>query len=241
MYQVLGIKALLKVFGLGCLLIFILILLGYAYFQPSALAGLGAYWRAASVSVSIVSAAIVICGETPVFPWACRRIPFIRGYFPPIEGLWKVTVKSNWGAIQRLMGNNDIEPLISKAGTIRITSRFFRVRLVFQSDDKYSSSHSVCVSVQRDPEHGTTQLNYIYHNKTLVPEATDASSHNGAARVNIQDDGDVVTLEGVYFTDRKWTEGLNTAGLIRFEGMTLRSAYHRLPEQCARHHHDKHQ
>ncbi len=219
MYQVLGIKATLRLFGLGCLLIFICILFGYAYFQPGALTGFGAYWRAASASVSIVSAAVVILGETPIFPWACRRIPFVRRYFPPIEGLWDVTVKSNWGAIQRLMGNNDVEPLISKAGTIRITSRFFRVCLVFQGDDKYSSSHSICVSVLRDPDHGTTQLNYIYHNKTLVPETTDASSHNGAARVNIQDDGNVVTLEGVYFTDRKWTEGLNTAGLIRFGNM----------------------
>lgn len=219
MYQVLGIKALLRVFALASLLIFILILLGYAYFYPDALEGLGAYWRAASISLSIVSTAVIVLGESFIFPWACRKIPFIRGYFPPIEGLWSVTVKSNWGAIQRLMGNNNVESLISKTGTMRITSRFFRVRLVFQSDDKYSSSYSVCVSVLRDPDHETTQLNYIYHNKTLVPETTDASSHNGAARVNIQDDGSVVTMEGVYFTDRKWTEGLNTAGLIHFESI----------------------
>lgn len=221
MYQVLGIKATLRIFGLACLLVFILILLGYLYFDPGALAGFGAYWRAASAAVSIVGAVVFILGETSLFPWACRRIPFIRGYFPPIDGLWNVTVKSNWGAIQRLTGYNDVDPIISKVGTIRITSRFSRVNLVFQSNDRYSSSHSVCVSVLRDPDHATTQLNYIYHNKTLVPETTDASSHNGAARVNIQDDGRVVTLEGVYFTDRKWTEGLNTAGLICFENMTI--------------------
>ncbi len=221
MYQVLGIKLTLRLFGLGCLLIFILILFGYAWLHPGALTEFGAYLRAASASVTIVSTSVVILGETGIFPWICKKVPFIRGYFPPIEGLWNVTVQSNWGAIQRLMGNNDVEPLISKAGTIQITSRFFRVRLAFQGDDKYSSSQSVCVSVLRDPDHGTTQLNYIYHNKTLNPKTTDTSSHNGAARVNVQDDGNIVTLEGVYFTDRKWTEGLNTAGLIRFENLKV--------------------
>jgi hypothetical protein len=115
------------------------------------------------------------------------------------------------------MDHNKEEALISKAGTVQITARLFSVRLAFQGDDAYSSSYSVCVSVLRNLEHGTTELNYIYHNSTLLPEATDAASHNGAARLRVHDDRHAVTMDGVYFTDRKWTEGLNTAGLVRFE------------------------
>jgi hypothetical protein len=214
MYQVLGIKTTLQYFGIGCLIIFLAWNLGRL---PTLLEDWSMLWRAMSFSVAIAVGLVIVLGETPIFPFLCRKMPFIRQYFPPIDGLWEVTVRSNWGAIQRLMGNRDVEPLVAKAGTIRITSRFFRVRMVFQGDDGYSTSSSVCVSVLRDSEHDTTQLNYIYHNETRQPEQTDASTHNGAARVDINDEGGVVTMEGVYFTDRKWTEGLNTAGIIRFE------------------------
>lgn len=87
------------------------------------------------------------------------------------------------------------------------------------SDSRYSTSKTVFVSVSRDDQDSSVQLNYIYENKTPVPESTDSATHNGAARVQIitdGTDGKEVWMEGTYWTDRKWVEGMNTAGTITF-------------------------
>src|SRR4051812_13301928 len=73
------------------------------------------------------------------------------------------------------------------------------------------------VAVQRDWQHGTIELNYIYENLTSNPKISDCSHHNGAARVQAPDEDGKVSMEGVYFTDRNWNQGLNTAGYISFE------------------------
>jgi len=172
--------------------------------------------RALSSASSLAGFAFVIVGESFIFPLLCK-FPIVRTYFPPIEGSWTVSLQSNWGAIERLRGNQSVEDKLTKQGKIKIFSRFFRVRMQFESDDRYSKSSTVCVSVQRDVQHGTVELNYIYENLTSNPMVSDCSRHNGAARVQVRDEDRVVTMEGVYFTDRNWNQGLNTAGYIAFE------------------------
>jgi len=56
----------------------------------------------------------------------------------------------------------------------------------------------------------------MYINYTQVPVATDTNTHTGAARVFVKESGDGFVMDGTYFTDRKWTEGLNTAGQVTF-------------------------
>ncbi|KPB98039.1 Uncharacterized protein AC506_1386 [Pseudomonas syringae pv. maculicola str. M6] len=56
----------------------------------------------------------------------------------------------------------------------------------------------------------------MFINYTQIPVATDTSTHTGAARVFVKESGGELYMEGTYFTDRKWTEGLNTAGLVTF-------------------------
>ena len=106
-------------------------------------------------------------------------------------------------------------------GKIKISARFFRVRMQFEADDRYSKSSTVCVAVQRDWQHGTIELNYIYENLTSNPKISDCSHHNGAARVQVRDEEGKVSMEGVYFTDRNWNQGLNTAGYISFERASI--------------------
>ncbi|WP_049827838.1 hypothetical protein [Pseudomonas sp. URIL14HWK12:I6] len=213
MYQVIGIKNTALAFLVVTLAIFaalnhnnLLALIG----DPMALL------RALSSASSMAGFAFLIVGETFIFPFLCK-FPIVRTFFPPIEGTWKVSLQSNWGAIERLRGNQSVEDKLIKQGKIKIFSRFFRVRMQFEADDRYSKSSTVCVSVQRDWQHGTVELNYIYENLTNNPKISDCSQHNGAARVQVRDEDNVVTMEGVYFTDRNWNQGLNTAGYISFE------------------------
>tara|TARA_Y100001001_G_scaffold99571_1_gene97326 strand:+ start:426 stop:1124 length:699 start_codon:yes stop_codon:yes gene_type:complete len=217
MYQVVGIKNTAFAFLVVTLAIFALINHGNIitlFDQPANLL------KALSSASSLAGLAFLILGETFIFPLICK-LPVVRTYFPPIDGAWDVTLQSNWGAIERLRGNAEVEGEITTPGKIKISARFFRVRMQFEADDRYSKSSTVCVAVQRDWQHGTIELNYIYENLTSNPKISDCSHHNGAARVQVRDEEGKVSMEGVYFTDRNWNQGLNTAGYISFERASI--------------------
>jgi hypothetical protein len=216
MYQVLGIKQCVAIFALLCFIIFGLL----SFWRVTEVFGdFGAFWSAAKISVSAATGLVVFLGQTGIFPLICR-LPFLRKYFPPIDGDWQVAIRSNWNVVGQLAGLPLGEALFAKQGKITITSRLFSVRIKFQADDKYSKSSTTLVGVRRDPEHGTVELSYIYHNVTRDPEATDSGCHYGSARIEIHDENDELGMEGEYWTNRNWNKGLNTAGLISFERIT---------------------
>ncbi|TLX63608.1 hypothetical protein DN820_09430 [Stutzerimonas nosocomialis] len=213
MYQVIGIKNTALAFLVLTLAIFALINHGEIVKlldQPVDLL------RALSSASSLAGFTFLILGESFIFPWICK-LPIARTYFPPIDGEWDVTLQSNWGVIERLRGNAEVEEKTTKQGKVKIFSRFFRVRMQFEANDRYSKSSTVSVAIHRDCQHGTIELNYIYENLTSNPKIADCSRHNGAARVQVRDEDGKVSMEGVYFTDRNWSQGLNTAGYISFE------------------------
>ncbi|MBD8577554.1 hypothetical protein IFU04_25285 [Pseudomonas syringae] len=213
MYQVIGIHKCTAFFALLCLIFF-----GALSFWRlgEVFSGLTEFWRVASASVSVATMLVLGMGQTALFPKICK-FPIVRKFFPPIDGDWQVTIQSNWSQVGQLVGLPVSESLFSKQGKITITSRLFSVQMKFQGDDNYSKSSTTVVGVRRDPEHGTIELNYSYHNVTRNPEATDSGCHYGSARIEVHDDAKGLTLEGEYWTNRNWNKGLNTAGLILFE------------------------
>lgn len=213
MYQVIGIKNTALAFLAVTLAIFAFLHyddLAILLTQPVNLL------KALSSASSLAGFVFLVVGETFIFSWFCK-LPIVRTYFPPISGVWRVNLQSNWGAIERLRGNNDVEDKVYVQGTVKIAASFFRVRMKFEGDDRYSKSSTVFVSVNRHWQHETVELNYIYENITSNPKSSDCSKHNGAARVEVRDEQGVISMEGVYFTDRNWNQGLNTAGYISFE------------------------
>lgn len=210
MYQVLGFQKCLGSLLFLCLFFF----MGLSfYFPPSEL---GDYWSLAKLAVIATTLLLFGLGQTPLFAWICR-LPWVRTYFPPIDGEWQVAIRSNWNVLRQLVDEAKAETLFSKEGTVSITSRLFSVRMKFKSYDKYSKSRTTIVGIRRDPEHGTIELNYCYHNVTRNPEVTDSGCHYGAAKVEVHEKNGQVSLEGEYWTNRNWSKGLNTAGLIAFE------------------------
>ena len=67
---------------------------------------------------------------------------------------------------------------------------------------------------QEAGQDGSVTLHYLYKNTTKVPEATDSDSHDGAANLCVEWQDTDIWLEGVYWTNRNWHLGLNTAGKI---------------------------
>jgi hypothetical protein len=212
MYQILGISRALSLFGLLCAAVIALWVIIAPPSDPFSLKGL---WKIGSSAVSASALLVTLIGQTPIFPMLCR-LPFVRNWFPPINGKWKVTLHSNWPAIQqRAHPDNDPIPLVPVPATITIIARLFYIRINLLSDSNYSTSKTVFVRATRDTEDGSVTLHYIYRSSIRVPDNTDSQSHDGAANLVIKQSDNEFWLEGEYWTNRNWHRGLNTAGVIK--------------------------
>ncbi|AKK01098.1 MULTISPECIES: hypothetical protein [Pseudomonas] len=213
MYQVIGITKTLGYFATTCLVVFLF--LHYNDMSELLSGPLTDLRRPVGSAVGIGAAVFYVLGQTPVFVWLCR-LPFVRKLLPPIDGEWNMKLQSNWGIMQKWLGQRDGTELYVVQGKVRIKARLFSVKMEFTSDIPYSESKTISVSVRPSDQVGILELNYMYINYTQVPVATDTNVHTGAARVFVKESGDDFVMDGTYFTDRKWTEGLNTAGQVTF-------------------------
>jgi len=209
MYQILGIAKYLRYFGLAAAIAAAAIVA----FTDVPTSGT---FRIASAVVGGLLLLIFMLGETPAFPWLCKRMP-LSFLFPDIDGVWRVELESNWPIIAKLEGIEiGVQAPADKklSGTITIKARLFSVHMKLDMDNKYSKSRTLFVKVEKDAG-GTVNLHYVYENTTLKPVETDSGSHFGAASLELTNssDGEVV-LEGPYWTNRNWERARNTAGLI---------------------------
>ncbi|ARB31263.1 hypothetical protein HX787_28310 [Pseudomonas tolaasii] len=213
MYQVIGITKTLGYFASTCVLVFLV--MHYKDISVLVTGPLIDLGRPISSAVTIGASVFWVLGQSPLFVWLCR-VPLVRKYLPPIEGDWDMQLKSNWGIKQKWLGQGAGTSLISVPGKVKIYARLFSVKMEFTSADRYSESKTISVSVRSSDQTGLLELNYMFVNFTQIPVATDTNTHTGAARVFVKESGDELYMEGTYFTDRKWTEGLNTAGQVTF-------------------------
>lgn len=213
MYQVMGITKTLAYFATTCVVVFLV--MNHSDISALVAGPLMDLRRPITSAVTIAAGVFWVLGQSPLFVLICR-LPFVRKYLPPIDGEWYMELKSNWGIMQKWLGQGDGASLITVPGKVKIKARLFSVKLEFASADGYSESKTISVSVRPSDQTGLLELNYMFINYTQIPVATDTSTHTGAARVFVKESGGELYMEGTYFTDRKWTEGLNTAGLVTF-------------------------
>jgi hypothetical protein len=213
-YQVLGISRALTLFGVLCTVLSVCWLL---VAPPSNETwqwwGL---WKIMSGAVTQAGLLVYFIGQTSVFPSLCR-LPFLRDWFPPINGVWTATLKSNWPAIKEKPDQGQAAPdllLIDIKANVEIVARLFYISIKLMSENEYSTSRTIFVRASRDAEDGTTMLHYIFRNDTQLPDKSDTSSHDGAARLIVKRQTGALWLDGIYWTNRNWHRGLNTAGRI---------------------------
>lgn len=184
----------------------------------------------------VICSFFIFIGSSPVFPWLCRHMPLSR-VFPDIDGKWSATTTSNWNIVgQRQSRESDkqpgsttnsvgVEQTPPQASTKIEMTVVFRVRLLWismqaESSDKYSYSKTTSISITRDPIHDDVSIHYTYENFTDSPKATDSSCHLGAARLFLTKDKEKHEMTGLYWTNRNWGKGLNTAGSITLTRIT---------------------
>lgn len=205
MYTLIPLKHWAIIFAILAVAIFVVLIpenASFAAFSHSA-------YKAAAFSAFI----FFILGETPLFPWLCR-IPGVNKIFPVLEGTWIATLYSNWPEIAKRLDPPVTSNVTPKVGKIKIEQRLFTMKMILDMDDNYTKSHTIFVRPRRCSASGRLQLHYIYEAQTIVPVETDSASHFGAASLDIKRENEEISIEGVYWTNRNWAKGLNTAGRI---------------------------
>lgn len=104
MYQVIGITKTLGYFATTCLVVFLVV-----HFRDMSelLSGpLIDLRRPVASAVGIGAAVFYILGQTPLFVLLCK-LPLVRKFLPPIDGEWNVKLQSNWGVMQKWLGQGD--------------------------------------------------------------------------------------------------------------------------------------
>lgn len=206
MYQIFG----LKVFLSWCVTVgaAIAILVGV----HSGAQELAQWARAATAGATVVSLMVWLLGQTAAFPLICR-LPIVRSVFPNINGVWEGETDSNWPLIAKRAGM-PVDVNGQRMVTVEICARLLQVTLKLDARSQYSQSKTVFVKVKKDEEHNDIRLWYIYDNVTKKPEQTDSERHFGGAYLDLVKGEEGECLDGVYWTNRNWESGLNTAGRI---------------------------
>lgn len=158
---------------------------------------------------------LLIIGQTFVFD----LLVFVFGKLlkiPNITGEWSGHVSSNWPLVGNALEEKNHEvngiSLLKKPCSVKIKSRLFTIEVTYGSDDKYTDSTTITAKPVRQAA-GCVRLFFVYEGSTPVPKSTDSSKHYGGAYLDIERNTKK-TLEGRYWTDRNWHNGLNTAGIM---------------------------
>jgi len=211
MYQILERSVLLRlVVSIGAMGLAI----AWCIVQPS---DLGGWLRALSFGVGISLALTLLIGFSPIWRWIWRAVPSLNHWiFPDLNGEWDATMDSNIAEIAKhhpaLKGTN---PESKIQGKITIKQNWFFIAMTFRGDNGYSNSDTIVVKPTRTPESGRFGLAYVYCNHTPKQLTTDEQMHYGAGIVEVHQNDGKTEIEGNFWTNRKWPEGLNTAGIVK--------------------------
>jgi hypothetical protein len=150
------------------------------------------------------------------------RLPFLWQIFPNIDGEYEIEVSSNWSLInsgtgdaqEQVLSQGDVD-LFGKIGRAKIIVRLNRIDMNVVMNDEYLSSETVSCSLHRELGERAPSLFYVYEAFIAKPKPSDSDHHLGAGRIKIPLERFPRVLQGVYWTNRNWHRGLNTAGQVR--------------------------
>ncbi len=126
---------------------------------------------------------------------------------PDLNGIWSGHTESNYPNNEGNRTKKDVE--------VKIKADIFGFSIFQKSLDGYQSSKVVQSEIYRDSRTNTFYISYIYEANVPDPEETDDRHFEGAGKLEVKFDGDLVLLEGTFWTNRAWQRKKNTAGIIK--------------------------
>lgn len=167
-----------------------------------------------SMTITIGTGILLVIGK-----WGWRsiwRISWATQYLnrevcPDLNGTWKVELESSY--------TDEVGNKLRPTATAEIKMDFFNFRMTLKSNNSSLTSEVVVSKIVRNEETKRFHLSYMFHaiNKKLDKKQTDADEFDGSAKLNISfEDNLKIEMNGVYWTNRKYEENMQTAGDIRF-------------------------
>ncbi|WP_353225688.1 hypothetical protein [Salinisphaera sp. C84B14] len=226
---------------LGLALILILLCSLPPYFLKASVAGeLGpGFWQIiASLSQGVGWAAIlaVPLGHPAFINWLWVRVPLLNNVLAPnLNGSYKLLVATNFPLLlarkkhlEKVLGSDgDYVPDVNEGelkhvGNIEIEAGLFSIRMHMKplsSQPSTSSSHVIASVLEKSPRESGFRLHYVFESEVTTPRETDTQKFYGAATIKVPA-AVVQSCQGDYWTNRSWSQGLNTAGRVRIERCT---------------------
>ncbi|MCW0197383.1 hypothetical protein [Sphingopyxis sp.] len=169
----------------------------------------------------------------PVWRWVWRRVPALgRWIFPDLNGEWDVEIVSNHSIHRQLADaaarrtekfdidlcpDCDLAPLMAVHLKAEIVQTWFKFEIVLENpagNTPIRRSEVVSVDPFRGDGLKRGGLYYFFEQENETAGQSDERYFYGAARVEYDPRSDI--LAGLFWTERMWHRGLNTAGKIRY-------------------------
>lgn len=100
-----------------------------------------------------------------------------------------------------------------KEVTLTIEADLFNFEIRLDSDDGYQSSRVVQWDLYRNSQTKKLYLSYIFESEVPKPDEGDEQFFQGAAQLEVSTKNNGISqLGGVYWTNRMWRQGKQTAG-----------------------------
>lgn len=154
------------------------------------------FFRSIVSAISLVTFLAFVIGK---YLWKYLYFDALNKYLcPDLNGKWSAKIKSNFAD-----GTDVVIP-------IKIEADFFSVRMF--ADTSFGQSEANYCRIFKS-ESDRFQLEYMFQVRNDSAGKGDAQFYEGAARLTLND-ADNQLWKGVYWTNRCWNEGKNTAGEI---------------------------
>ncbi|MGR5278888.1 hypothetical protein ACPV5J_19560 [Vibrio rotiferianus] len=141
------------------------------------------------------------------------KIPYIgttllnQKVCPDLNGVWVGETVSTY--------RDENGDRIKKPVELVVKASFFGFDIQLVSKDQYQRSTVVQSEIYKDPRDGSFYLSYIFESVVDQPLKTDDSKFDGSAKLHVRFNDDKISLTGVYWTNRCWQKGQQTAGAIQ--------------------------
>ncbi|AOR57591.1 hypothetical protein [Pectobacterium parmentieri] len=157
------------------------------------------FFRSISYTITTITVLAWISGK---YLWKYFYIDYLKNNFcPDFNGQWIGSIESNYN------GNTKIE------FPIEIEASFFSIKM--KGTTTIGRTYSNYCKIFRT-EDDCFELHYMFKVFNDTPSVTDESFYEGAARLRVTDIK-TMSMKGVFWTNRCWQNGENTAGVIKFE------------------------
>lgn len=166
--------------------------------------------RIFSYSLNISIFLVFVFGK---YLWKYFCVWWIRDkYFSGIDGIWEGVIYSNHDFDKNSPELKEIDV------SVYIKADMFNVSMTLTTN--IGESYASYCKLSKYNGNGI-ELSYIFDAENSRPEEGDSRRYNGAAILKLKDPSSK-TMSGLYWTDRCWNKGKNTAGEIVLNKKSVR-------------------